>query len=161
MVTSLGDPLDHTRPAKSRNQGLSFRSLKPSYHKRDLLVTRVSSPAVSASVNGEPQVKKIPLIEGGKLRCPNCGQVQHLHWYRAFDRPAEFARELNVIYQCPTYKGGCNHVFSPGDPQIMEAYLSGKLVPVEAIPDLIYAALGFDPRPKADFTTDTEEDANA
>lgn len=116
---------------------------------------------MSASVNGEQQAKKRPLIEGGKLLCPNCGVARHLQWYRAFDRPAEFISELNVIYQCPTYKGGCGHAFSPGDSDVMEAYLSGKLVPVEAIPDLIYRALGFDPRPRADSIADTKEDANA
>ena len=116
---------------------------------------------MSASVNGEQQTSR-PLIEGGKLRCPGCGEIRHLHWYRVFDRPPEFEKELNVIYQCATYKGGCGHAFSPGDPQIMEAYLSGKLVPVELIPDLIYQALGFDPRPRrqADSNADTEEVAN-
>lgn len=94
------------------------------------------------------------------MRCPNCGELRHLHWYKAFDRPDEFARELNVIYQCPSHKGGCGHAFSPGDPDVMEAFLSGKLVPVESIPDLIYRGLGFDPRPMADSTTDTEEGAN-
>jgi hypothetical protein len=115
---------------------------------------------VSASVNGEPQTKKRALVERGKLRCPGCGELRHVHWYRVFDRPAEFQRDLNVIYQCPTFKGGCNHVFSPGDPDVMEAYLSGKLVPVELIPALIYQALGYDPRPKADSIAHTEEDAN-
>jgi len=94
------------------------------------------------------------------MRCPNCGELRHLNWYKAFNRPKEFEGELNVIYQCPTAKGGCNHAFSPGNPEIMEAFLSGKLVPVDSIPDLIYQALGFDPRPKADSNAHTEEVAN-
>ena len=115
---------------------------------------------MSASVSGEPAVKR-PLIEGGKLRCPGCGELRHLHWYRAFDRPPEYEEDLNVIYQCTKARGGCGHAFSPGDPGIMQAYLSGKLVPVEMIPDLVYRGLGFDPRPKADSSDDTEEEANA
>jgi hypothetical protein len=99
---------------------------------------------VSALDGARAQAKR--LIEGGKLRCPGCGELRHLHWYRAFDRPPAYERELNVIYQCTKARGGCGHAFSPGDPQILEAYLSGELVPVAMIPDLIYRGLGHDPR---------------
>lgn len=121
------------------------------------MLTGVSWMTVSASVNGEQRTQKRALTEGGKLRCPNCGELRYPQWYRVFDRPDEFKRELNVIYQCTTARGGCGHAFSPGDPDIIESYLSGRMVPVEAIPDLIYAALGHDPRPRqADSNADTE-----
>lgn len=112
---------------------------------------------MSSPAQGEQQ--RIPLIEGFKLRCPNCQELRHLNWYTAYDIPEAFKADLNAVYQCPHYKGGCGHVFSPGDPQIISDYLAGKLVPVEAIPDLIYAGLGFDPRGKRN-NGDREEGAN-
>jgi len=43
----------------------------------------------------------------------------------------EFKGELNPVYKHKLAK--CGHVFSPGDPWIIEAYLAGDLIPLAAL----------------------------
>lgn len=74
--------------------------------------------------------EKIALVEGNRLRCPNCLELGDvLVDFKPLDRPERFRDELNVIQCHLKSRGGCGHVFSPGDPWIMQAYLSGELVP--------------------------------
>lgn len=66
------------------------------------------------------------LVEGNKLRCPKCEQLGDLFAdFKALERNEKYREELNMVYK----HRGCGHVFSPGDPQIIAAYLAGDLVP--------------------------------
>jgi len=66
------------------------------------------------------------LVEGGKLRCPNCEELGELFGdFKPLARSEKYRDELNMIYK----HRGCGHVFSPGDPWIIAAYLAGDLVP--------------------------------
>lgn len=68
------------------------------------------------------------------MRCPNCEQLRdpvNQREFKRLDRNEKYANELNIVYQCVKSTGGCGHVFSPGDQQIMRAYLAGDLVPAE------------------------------
>jgi hypothetical protein len=74
--------------------------------------------------------EKIPLVEGNRLRCPHCLELGDiLVHFRPLERPERFQNELNVIQRHLPSKGGCGHVFSPGEPWVMEKYLSGELIP--------------------------------
>ena len=70
---------------------------------------------------------KMPsLVEGNKLRCPKCEELGDLFGdFRPLERNEKYRDELNMIYK----HRGCGHVFSPGDPWIIAAYLAGDLVP--------------------------------
>jgi hypothetical protein len=71
---------------------------------------------------------------GGKLLCPGCEREGDILLdFIALDRNPVYAKDLNPIYRCRKDRGGCGHVFSPGDPWIIQAYLSGDLVPREAL----------------------------
>jgi hypothetical protein len=41
----------------------------------------------------------------------------------------KYKNELNIVQQHRRDKGGCGHVFSPGDTWIIEEYLAGNLIP--------------------------------
>jgi hypothetical protein len=69
----------------------------------------------------------------GKLICPNCEQAQYPQWYKALDKKIKYDTELNQVYVCEQRKGGCGHIFSPGDHRVMIAYLKGDLVPKELV----------------------------
>lgn len=69
-------------------------------------------------------------MEGNQLRCPGCEQLGQLGYnFSPLDRNERYRRELNVVYRHRKDRGGCGHVFSPGDIWIIEAYLAGDLVP--------------------------------
>lgn len=66
------------------------------------------------------------LVEGNRLRCPQCEQLGDLFKdFRALERNEKYREELNMVYR----HQACGHVFSPGDPWIIAAYLAGDLVP--------------------------------
>lgn len=70
------------------------------------------------------------LVEGNQLRCPNCEQLgDPLVQFKPLDRSVKYEAELNVVQQHRRDKGGCGHVFSPGESWIMEEYLAGNLIP--------------------------------
>ena len=72
------------------------------------------------------QAPKPSLVEGNRLRCPKCEELGDLFRdFRALERNEKYRDELNMVYK----HRGCGHVFSPGDPQIIAAYLAGDLVP--------------------------------
>jgi len=67
------------------------------------------------------------LVEGNKLRCPNCEELGDLFRdFKPLKRSEKYRDELNMVYK---HYRGCGHVFSPGDPWIIAAYLAGDLVP--------------------------------
>lgn len=49
--------------------------------------------------------------------------------FKALDLNPKYQRDLNPVYK----HLACGHVFSPGDPWIIAAYLSGELVPAETL----------------------------
>lgn len=67
------------------------------------------------------------LVRGaGKVRCPNCeDEGDILVAFMVLSRNPKYEDDLNVVYK----HKACGHVFSLGDPKIMQAYLEGKLVP--------------------------------
>lgn len=70
------------------------------------------------------------LVEGNKVRCPGCEVLCDPSYHlKPFARAAKYRQELNVVYQHRRDRGGCGHVFSPGEPWIVEEYLAGNLVP--------------------------------
>lgn len=70
------------------------------------------------------------LVVGNQLRCPKCLTLGHpFRDFTPLELVDRYRRELNPVYKHVVHKGGCGHVFSPGDPWIIEAYLSGDLVP--------------------------------
>jgi hypothetical protein len=62
------------------------------------------------------------------MRCPSCEEFHHLFWYVRLDQVEKYAMETNPIFRCPTYKGGCGHVFSPGDRSLLVQMLSAPAV---------------------------------
>lgn len=52
--------------------------------------------------------------------------------FKALDLNEKYRHDLNPVYK----HMGCGHVFSPGDPWIIAAYLSGELVPIRMVTDL-------------------------
>jgi hypothetical protein len=74
------------------------------------------------------------LVEGNKLRCPGCEALgDPFVNFRPLQRNERYARELNIVYVHRRDRGGCGHVFSPGDIWVMEAYLAGDLVPKQLL----------------------------
>lgn len=70
------------------------------------------------------------------MRCPNCEQLRdplNQRQFKRLDRNEKYAHELNIVYQCVKSTGGCGHVFSPGDQNIIRAYLAGDLVPASHV----------------------------
>lgn len=49
--------------------------------------------------------------------------------FKALDLNEKYKHDLNPVYK----HLACGHVFSPGDPWIIAAYLSGELVPAETV----------------------------
>ncbi len=50
------------------------------------------------------------LIEGHKMRCPRCKELQDILAFRPLIQIQEFISETNPIYKCAI----CNWMFSPG-----------------------------------------------
>lgn len=65
----------------------------------------------------------------GRLRCPHCEQDGTMATFKPLDLNPKYKGDLNPVYRHLV----CGHVFSPGDPWIIEAYLSGELVPAEMV----------------------------
>lgn len=64
--------------------------------------------------------------------CPHCEIERNpldQRELKRLDRNEKYAHELNVVYQCVKATGGCGHIFSPGEQEIIMAYLRGDLVP--------------------------------
>lgn len=77
------------------------------------------------------------LVEGIQLRCPKCSALGHpFRDFKPLELVEQYRHELNPIYKHRKDRGGCGHVFSPGDPWIIEAYLSGDLVPKSSVDQL-------------------------
>lgn len=84
---------------------------------------------MAADQNGAPERRS--LVEGSNVRCPNCEALCHpFRDLKPLQMVEAFKQELNPIYKHSKDRGGCGHVFSPGEPWIIEAYLAGDLVPV-------------------------------
>jgi hypothetical protein len=82
---------------------------------------------MAAASDSGPRVR---IVEGNKLRCPNCGQLgdPFIH-FKPLDLKEQFSDELFRVQQHRTDRGGCGHCFAPGEPWIIQAYLAGDLVP--------------------------------
>jgi len=101
----------------------------------------LSCPAVPASAEPKtdpsqsaPQPEKKSLIKGHLMVCPNCElerEPLNQREFKRLDRNEDYADELNVVYQCVKSTGGCGHIFSPGDQNIIRAFLAGDLVPAK------------------------------
>jgi hypothetical protein len=80
----------------------------------------------------QPEAQQPTVITpDGRMVCPNCEQEHHVGWYKHCDIPQKYAGDLNQVYICQRSKGGCGHVFSPGDRELvglLKAYLEGRLV---------------------------------
>ena len=78
-------------------------------------------------IEEEPEAEQRPrLVEGNQLRCPQCEELGDLFRdFKPLARNEKYRDELNMIYK----HKACGHVFSPGDPWIIAAYLAGDLVP--------------------------------
>lgn len=84
---------------------------------------------------GEPGHGESIVLSRGRLRCPHCEQVgRYPGDFRALDLNEKYKRDLNPIYK----HIACGHVFSPGDPWIIAAFLEGDLVPRAMLEDLQY-----------------------
>ena len=84
----------------------------------------VASPAGSVP----DEASRPSLVEGNRLRCPWCEQLGDLFGdFKPLERNERYRDELNMVYK--HVRNNCGHVFSPGDPWIIAAYLSGDLVP--------------------------------
>jgi len=82
----------------------------------------------------QPASQKQRLVEGNKLRCPHCEQLgDPFYHFKPLQFVEQYQRELNRVLQHRRDRGGCGHVFSPGDPWIIQAYLSGDLVQRELL----------------------------
>jgi DNA-directed RNA polymerase subunit RPC12/RpoP len=68
-------------------------------------------------VNQGSNVKRRPLIEGRRMRCPRCKRLHDILQYVPLMEIEEFATETNPIYKCPT----CRWMFSPS-PHILEVF---------------------------------------
>lgn len=76
------------------------------------------------------QSQKDRLVEGHKLRCPKCEELcDPFYHFKPLQFVAKYERELNRVLQHRRDRGGCGHVFSPGEPWIIQEYISGNLVP--------------------------------
>jgi hypothetical protein len=68
------------------------------------------------------------------MRCPMCEKLRNpLGELKRFQRNEKYAMELNVVYQCRRDRGGCGHIFSPGDNRVLLAYLRGDLIPASLV----------------------------
>jgi hypothetical protein len=78
-----------------------------------------------------PEGQPVSIVLGrGRLRCPHCEQDGKIMAdFKALDLNQKYKADLNPVYK----HLGCGHVFSPGDPLIMKAYLEGDLVPKAAL----------------------------
>jgi hypothetical protein len=52
--------------------------------------------------------------------------------FKALDLNPKYQHDLNPVYK----HLACGHVFSPGDPWIIAAYLSGELVPAGVVNEM-------------------------
>lgn len=87
------------------------------------------APPQAAAKGTESKTPSLSLGKG-KFRCPKCKKEGDWFFhFRELELVEEHRRELNPVYKHLPWRGGCGHVFSPGDPQIMEAYLAGDLIP--------------------------------
>lgn len=74
------------------------------------------------------------LTEGHQLRCPGCEKLGHpFRDFKPMVVVEKYQDELFPVYCHVKYRGGCGHVFAPGDPWIIKAYLAGDLVPAERV----------------------------
>jgi hypothetical protein len=69
------------------------------------------------------------VLVGGRMRCPHCEEDGTMASFKALDLNVKYQHDLNPVYKHLS----CGHVFSPGDPWIIAAYLSGELVPAEMV----------------------------
>lgn len=73
------------------------------------------------------------VLSRGRLRCPHCEQIgRYPGDFKALDLNEKYKDDLNPVYK----HMGCGHVFSPGDPLIIQQYITGQLVPRSAYEDL-------------------------
>lgn len=87
--------------------------------------------AVASSTNGG---RRSSLTRGNKLVCPGClAEGDPLYHFKTLHMNPDFAHELNAIQIHRRDREGCGHVFSPGEPSILQAYLSGELIPRELL----------------------------
>jgi len=63
------------------------------------------------------------------MRCPHCEEDGTMAAFKPLDLNARYQRDLNPVYK----HLACGHVFSPGDPWIIAAYVSGELVPAAMV----------------------------
>lgn len=95
----------------------------------------VYTAAIVDSPKGRSQKS---LVVGNKLRCPNCERVgDPLVSFSQLERNEQYESELNPVYLHRRDRGGCGHCFSPGEPWVMAAYLSGELVPRAALDEAL------------------------
>lgn len=72
------------------------------------------------------------LAVGNKLVCPDCEELGTPGYhFKPLDRNEAYANELHIVYQHRKDRGGCGHIFSPGDQWVIAAFLAGDLVPRE------------------------------
>src|SRR5262245_3004594 len=73
------------------------------------------------------------VLSRGRLRCPHCEQVgKYPGDFKALDLNEKYKNDLTPVYK----QLACGHVFSPGDPLIVQQYITGQLVPRAAYEDL-------------------------
>ncbi len=78
------------------------------------------------------------LTVGNKLRCPHCEQLgDPLYAFRPLELKEKYSEELNVVQCHRKDRGGCGHVFSLGEPNIIAAYIAGDLVPRQLLEDAL------------------------
>lgn len=81
---------------------------------------------------GEPGHESI-VLSRGRLRCPHCEQVgKYPGDFKSLDLNPKYKDDLNPVYK----HIGCGHVFSPGDPLIIQQYITGQLVSRSVFEDL-------------------------
>jgi hypothetical protein len=68
----------------------------------------------------------------GLLLCPHCEVSDSMAGFKALRLNEKYKHDLNPVYK----HSACGHVFSPGDPWIIAAYLAGELVPREMLVSL-------------------------
>ncbi len=82
---------------------------------------------------GEPGHVESIVLSRGRMRCPNCEEEgKYPGDFKALDVNQKYKRDLNPIYK----HMGCGHVFSPGDPWIIQEFLAGNLLPRSMLEDL-------------------------
>lgn len=91
---------------------------------------------------GEP--KPSIVLPGGQLRCPHCEEVgRYPGDFISLSLNEKYKDDLNPVYKHKL----CGHVFSPGDPYIIQQYVTGQLVPrsmleaLQATVDKLQAAI--------------------